>query len=84
MRAPGTSALQGREDVRFIDRERVRPIMVRGRPVWGWTWRQAGFIAIGNTKGGLLAMRLPPEAMPEPVPAKPRSVIGLPLFGAAA
>lgn len=70
--------------VTFINRDKVKPIMVRGKPTWGWTWRKAGFVEVGETDGGLLALQMPPDAMPPPLPAKPRSVIGLPLFGAAA
>lgn len=66
--------------VTFIDRKKVRPTMVRGRPVWGWTWLKAGFHACGETKGGLLAFQMLPHEMPAAVPAKPRSTIGLPLF----
>ncbi len=50
--------------VTFIDREHVRPTMVRGAPTWGWTWAKAGFEADGETQGGLLAFRMRPERMP--------------------
>jgi len=66
--------------VTFIDRRAVRPIMVRGEPVWGWTWRKAGFREVGKTKGGLLALQMLPSEMPEPCPPAPRNTIGLPLF----
>lgn len=63
--------------VTFIDRSKVRPTMVRGNPVWGWTWRKAGFVEVGETVGGLLALQLRPEDMPSPrAPALPL----LPLF----
>jgi hypothetical protein len=52
--------------VTFIDRARVRPTIVRGSAVWGWTFRRAGFVEVGETAGGLLALRLAPEAMPQP------------------
>jgi hypothetical protein len=61
----------------------VRPIMVHGRPVWGKTYYQAGFVYAGETKGGLLAMQMLPADMPEPCAAKPRSMHGSPLFDAA-
>lgn len=70
--------------VSFIDRSKVRPTMVRGKPVWGWTWLKAGFVDAGETKGGLLCMQLWPSAMPEPLTALPRQVAGLPLFAEAA
>ena len=56
--------------VTFVDRDQVRPTKVRGREVWGWTWLRAGFEPDGETQGGLLAFRLPPERMPEPAPPK--------------
>lgn len=54
----------------FIDRAKVKPIIVRGDPVWGWTYRKAGFVEAGETKGGLLALQLHPDAMPTPCPAR--------------
>lgn len=57
--------------VTFIDRQKVRPIMVRGAPTWGWTWCQAGFCEVGETKGGLLALQLKPDRMPPPSGAIP-------------
>ena len=53
--------------VTFIDPEEVKPIKVRGRPTWGYSWKKAGFIEDGQTQGGLLAFRLKPEDMPEAV-----------------
>lgn len=69
--------------ITFIDRSKVRPTMVRGLPTWGWTYRKAGFVYAGETKGGLMAMQLLPPAMPAPLSAKPRSMRGTPLFDAA-
>jgi hypothetical protein len=51
--------------VTFINREKVRPTIVRGRPIYGWTWMRIGFREVGETKGGLLTFRLAPEDMPE-------------------
>lgn len=56
--------------VTFIDRSKVRPIMVRGTPTWGWTWRRIGFRDAGETEGGLLALQLLPEHMPAPMFAR--------------
>lgn len=56
--------------VTFISRKHVKPTRVRGQDVWGWTWRQAGFEECGETKGGLLAMQLLPDAMPTAEPAR--------------
>ncbi len=55
--------------VTFIDREHVTPIKVRGVKTWGRTYIKAGFEPDGTTKGGLLAFRLPPDAMPAAAPA---------------
>lgn len=52
--------------VTFINRQCVRPTMVRGVPVWGWTWLRAGWRVAGETKGGLMALQLLPEDMPAP------------------
>jgi len=54
--------------VSFIDRTKVRPTKVRGRDVWGYSWFKAGWVEIGETKGGLLALGLPLDAIPEPEP----------------
>jgi hypothetical protein len=67
--------------ITFIDRRKVRPTMVRGEKVWGWTYRRAGFLEVGETKKDkLLALQLLPSMMPPPSPARPRPLIGLPLF----
>lgn len=50
--------------ITFVDRKKVRPTRVHGRDVWGWTYRKAGFEEVGETKGGLLALQLLPQAMP--------------------
>lgn len=50
--------------ITFIDRKKVKPTKVRGCDVWGWTFRKVGFEDAGETKGGLLALRMAPEAMP--------------------
>ncbi len=50
--------------VTFVDRKHVNPTRVRGRDVYGWTYLKAGFEPDGETKGGLLAFRLPPASMP--------------------
>lgn len=52
--------------VTFVDPRHVRPTKVRGREVFGWTYREAGFREDGRTKKeGLLALRLFPEDFPE-------------------
>jgi hypothetical protein len=48
--------------VTFIDTSKVK----RKRD-WGRCYRRAGFRPCGWTKGGLLALRLAPAAMPEPM-----------------
>lgn len=52
--------------ITFLDREKVRPIFRRGVPTWGHTWFLAGFEHVGETAGGLMALRLRPERMPPP------------------
>jgi hypothetical protein len=53
--------------VTFVDASQVR----RKRD-YGRCYLRAGFVAAGQTKGGLLAFQLPPDAMPEP--EAPRNV----------
>lgn len=66
--------------VTFIDRRKVRPIIVRGEPTWGWTYRKAGFSYAGETQGGLMVMQMLPDVMPDPLSARPRSMNGAPLW----
>lgn len=49
--------------VTFVDRDKVRS---KRDP--GYCYLQAGFEAVGETKGGLVALQLLPEAMPTPEP----------------
>lgn len=60
--------------ITFIDRSKVEPIRRRGRDVWGYTYQLAGFREAGETKGGLLAMQLLPQDMPESQAASGRFV----------
>jgi hypothetical protein len=47
--------------VTFVDEREVRPTMVRGAPVYGWTYRRAGFVEVGRTKDkDLLALQMTP------------------------
>lgn len=62
--------------VTFLDRSKVRPTKVRGSNVWGWTWLRAGFEHVGETKGGLMALQLRPEAHP-PARALPECQLSL-------
>jgi hypothetical protein len=47
--------------VTFVDAAKVRRKRDPGR-----CYRRAGFSEVGRTKGGLIALRLPPEDMPPP------------------
>lgn len=66
--------------VTFIDCNKVKPTIARGAKTWGYSYRKAGFVDAGCTKGGLLALQLWPADMPAPLAAKPRSMHGTPLF----
>lgn len=50
--------------VTFVDRKKVKPTMVRSKPLWGLVFRKAGFIEQGETKSGLLALICHIDAMP--------------------
>lgn len=67
--------------ITFVDRSKVKPTMVRGKLVWGWTYLKAGFVYAGETKGGLLALQLWPAAMPGALSARAMRLTPLPLFG---
>lgn len=54
--------------VSFIDRKKVRPIKVRGKEVWGYSYLKAGWLVIGETKGGLLALGMRTADMPAEEP----------------
>lgn len=55
--------------VTMIDSRKVKPTMVRGKPVYGWTYRKVGFQEAGRTiDKGLIILRLAPEDFPEPEP----------------
>lgn len=66
--------------ITFIDRRKVRPTKVRGSDTWGWSWKKAGFVEAGETKGGLLALQMHPMDMPGAQPAAPMMVAGPALF----
>lgn len=55
--------------VTFVDPKAVPPTMVRGKPVYGWSYGKAGFQHVGFTKGGLWAWQMLPADMPAAVPA---------------
>lgn len=50
--------------VTFIDVDKIRA----RREGWGKCYIKAGFEPDGETKGGLMAFRMPPEKMPNPEP----------------
>lgn len=52
--------------VTFIDPKHVAPIRQRGRDIWGYSYRKAGFVDANptRTKGGLVALQLHPSDMP--------------------
>ena len=50
--------------VTFVNRDKTRRKRDPGR-----CFRKAGFVPDGETKGGLVALRLAPEDMPDPIPA---------------
>lgn len=66
--------------VTFINRKKVKPTMVRGVKTWGYCYRKAGFVDVGETKGGLLALQLWPVDMPAAFPARQRAMHGTALF----
>jgi hypothetical protein len=63
--------------VTFISMRYVKPTIRRGLRTWGYCYRRAGFLPVGETKGGLLAFQLLPEDMP---PAAPPTFSQMSLF----
>lgn len=55
--------------ITFVDRKKVIPTWTRGQATWGFAYKKAGFREVGETKGGLLALQLLPQDMPEAKPA---------------
>lgn len=52
--------------ITFVNPKKVPGILVRGERVKGFCFMKAGFRAIGETKGGLIAWQLAPSDMPAP------------------
>jgi hypothetical protein len=55
--------------VTFVDPAKVRPVMRRGRPIYGYCYLKAGFTHVGYTKRGLWAWQMLPHEMPPAAPA---------------
>ncbi|HEX4302857.1 MAG TPA: hypothetical protein VHZ78_08685 [Rhizomicrobium sp.] len=53
--------------ITFVDPKKVRGVHERGELVKGFCFKKAGFVAVGETKGGLLAWQMLPAAMPAPL-----------------
>lgn len=53
--------------ITFVDRDKVKPTFVRGAREWGFSFKKAGFVEEGETKSGLLVLRLKKEMFPTPV-----------------
>lgn len=67
--------------ITLIDPRKVKPIKRRSRPHWGYSYEQAGFVHVGETKEDkLLIFQLLPENMPA---AAPPGRVQLNLFEAA-
>lgn len=55
--------------VTFINTKKVKPIMRRGEPHWGYCYEKAGFQHVGYTKQSKLkSFLLFPDLMPDPEP----------------
>jgi hypothetical protein len=50
--------------VTFVDPKKVPGIMERGERIKGFCFHKAGFRAVGETKGGLIAWQMLPREMP--------------------
>lgn len=54
--------------VSLIDARKVKPVIVRGLPTFGYCWVKAGWKYVGKTKAGQLVFQLRPADMPQPEP----------------
>ncbi len=52
--------------ITFVDPKKVRGVMERGERIKGFCFKRAGFRAVGETKGGLIAWQMLPNEMPTP------------------
>ncbi len=53
--------------VTFVDPKKVNGVMERGERIKGFCFHKAGFRAVGETKGGLLAWQMLPKELPAPL-----------------
>lgn len=53
--------------VSFVDPKFVPGVMERGERIKGFCFKKAGFRAVGETKGGLIAWQMLPKDMPAPM-----------------
>jgi hypothetical protein len=50
--------------VSFVDQKHVKPVMRRGKAIYGYCYLKAGFKHVGFTKGGLWVWQMLPHEMP--------------------
>ncbi len=53
--------------ITFVDPDQVRGVHERGELVKGFCFKRAGFRAVGETQGGLIAWQLLPRDFPTPI-----------------
>jgi hypothetical protein len=63
--------------ISMIDPKHIKPIKQRGKELWGYSYRKAGFHdpllpegCSDRTKGGLVVVQILPDEMPAPEPPK--------------
>ena len=56
--------------VTFVDPKHVKPVIRRGKPIYGYCYLMAGFRHVGFTKGGLWAWQMLPNEMPDAQPCQ--------------
>lgn len=50
--------------ITFVDPKKVKPTIVHGEKIWGYSYWKAGFRAVGKTKAKLWAFQMLPSEMP--------------------
>src|SRR5258706_3822908 len=54
--------------ISFVDPAHIKPVIRRGKVIYGYCYLKAGFTHVGFTKGGLWAWQMLPSEMPPIMP----------------
>jgi len=63
--------------ITFVDPTHVKPTLVRGEKIYGYSYKKAGFKHVGFSKAGLWTWQILPHEFPEPQSPIPRECLSL-------